>query len=419
MRRLFIFDILILGALAQSRGRGGLGEESDVRGTHSRAVVTACDKGYFESAENLVASVQVYEPHMAIFVYDLGLTADQRQIVASWSGVSLISIDWTKLPAHVMQLKHCAWKPAVIKDAAERVDSVIYLDAGLELRWDLETIKADMEESGQWLTLDKQPLLIVHPTQYDALGVDRGVFTSAMGLAAGMIGISKLSRAWTTLFLPWHQCCMNPQCISPEGSNFSNHRYDQSALSILLYKSMQEGAGYKVQVSKLFWASNSTLNLNGKNLDSPTTRIMGLVFYCRRKSLPKPFSPLILFKRTVPSSANLWSRIRSRFWGSPYGLAYSEALSQEQMQQALVELSFVDGAFMLHRHQSHGPDYILVNFVLKFAERLTSSLSLEAHPDQLKTAARLNNLVRRLTAGDGIKIASPSPFQGRGSRDKS
>jgi len=92
-----------------------------------------------------------------------------------------------------------------------------------------------MEESGHWLILDKQPLIIVHPNQYDALGVDRGVFTNAISLAAGMIGISKLSRAWTTLFLP----CMNPQCIAPEGSNLSNHRYDQSALSILLYKSMQ------------------------------------------------------------------------------------------------------------------------------------------------------------------------------------
>jgi len=130
---------------------------------------------------------------------------------------------------------------------------------------------------------------------------------------------------------------------------------------------------------------------------------MGLVFYCRRTHLPKPFSPLILFKHTAHSSANLWSRIRSRFWGSPYGLAYSQALSQEQMQEALVELSFVDGAFMLHQHQSHGPDYILLNFVLNFAERLASSMSLETHPGQLKTAARLNDLIRRLTAGHGIE----------------
>jgi len=138
-------------------------------------------------------------------------------------------------------------------------------------------------------------------------------------------------------------------------------------------------------------------------LDSPTTKIMGLVFYCRRTHLPKPFSPLILFKHTAHSSANLWSRIRSRFWGSPYGLAYSQALSQEQMQEALVELSFVDGAFMLHQHQSHGPDYILLNFVLNFAERLASSMSLETQPGQLKTAARLNDLIRRLTAGHGIE----------------
>ena len=129
------------------------------------------------SAENLVASVQLYEPGMPIFVYDLGLTANQRQIVSSWTGVSLIAIDWTTLPAHMMQLKHCAWKPAVIKDAVERVDSVLYLDAGLELRWDLEPIKADMEEIGYWLILDKQNLeKFVHPSQYDALGVERGAF---------------------------------------------------------------------------------------------------------------------------------------------------------------------------------------------------------------------------------------------------
>ena len=407
MMRLFIINLVcILGAWAQNLGGEALGKESKVHvhGIQLRAVVTACDKGYFESAENLVASVQLYEPGMPIFVYDLGLTANQRQIVSSWTGVSLIAIDWTTLPAHMMQLKHCAWKPAVIKDAVERVDSVLYLDAGLELRWDLEPIKADMEEIGYWLILDKQNLeKFVHPSQYDALGVERGAFRNDVGLAAGMIGFSKLSRAWTTLFLPWHNCCMNPLCISPEGSSLSNHRYDQSALSILLYKRMHEEEVYRVVVSERFWASNSTLGGIGTRLDCPTTRIKGLVFYCRRKTLPKPFSPLILYKDTVESSANLWSRIRSRFWASPYGLAYSQTLSHAEMQQALVELSFVDGAFMPQPHPSHGPDNILQNYVLKFAERLASSLSLGPRPNQIRTSARLINLIRRLTAGNGIE----------------
>ena len=407
MMRLFIINLVcILGAWAQNLGGEALGKESKVHvhGIQLRAVVTACDKGYFESAENLVASVQLYEPGMPIFVYDLGLTANQRQIVSSWTGVSLIAIDWTTLPAHMMQLKHCAWKPAVIKDAVERVDSVLYLDAGLELRWDLEPIKADMEEIGYWLILDKQNLeKFVHPSQYDALGVERGAFRNDVGLAAGMIGFSKLSRAWTTLFLPWHNCCMNPLCISPEGSSLSNHRYDQSALSILLYKRMHEEEVYRVVVSERFWASNSTLGGIGTRLDCPTTRIKGLVFYCRRKNLPKPFSPLILYKDTVESSANLWSRIRSRFWASPYGLAYSQTLSHAEMQQALVELSFVDGAFMPQPHPSHGPDNILQNYVLKFAERLASSLSLGPRPNQIRTSARLINLIRRLTAGNGIE----------------
>jgi hypothetical protein len=380
-------------------------EREDMRGFGLKTVVTACDEGYFESVENLVASIQVYEPDMEIFVYDLGLTADQRDTVSSWAGVSLISIDWTQFPSHVVHRKIYAWKSAVIKDAVERVGSVVWLDAGIELRWDLAELMMnfDMGESGHWLILDKAILQnFVHPKQYDALGLERGVFDNQFSLAAGMIAASNVSRAWTTLFLPWHQCSMNLECISPEGSNSTNHRWDQSALSLLLYKNIREGEVYRVMVSKMFWLSRSMLHTNARDaLDSPRTKMVGTVFYCRRKRFPKPFSSLgVRFKHD--NSSTTWSRVRPRFWGRPYGIYSSLRLSSEDFQRALVELSFVEGAFMLRPHPSHAPDNVFIDFVLTFLSQLAVTLQQEApwHPDhchqRLELGARIDGLIRRL-----------------------
>jgi hypothetical protein len=373
----------------------------DVRGFGLKTLVTACDEGYFESVENLVASIQVYEPDMDIFVYDLGLTADQRDTVSSWAGVSLISIDWTQFPSHVVQRKIYAWKSAVIKDAVERVGSVIWIDAGIELRWDLAQISLDVGESGHWLILEKVILQnFAHPKQYDALGLERGVFDKQFSLAAGMIAVSNTSRAWTTLFLPWHQCSMNFECISPEGSNSTNHRWDQSALSLLMYKNMREGEIYRVMISKMFWLSRSMLHTNARDaLDSPRTKMVGTVFYCRRKRFPKPFSSLgVRFKHD--NSSTTWSRVRPRFWGRPYGIYSSSRLSNEDFQRALVELSFVEGAFMLRPHPSHAPDNVFIDFVLTFLSQLAGTLQEEAHPHgphQLELGARIDGLIRRLT----------------------
>lgn len=375
----------------------------DVRGFGLKTVVTACDEGYFESAENLVASIQVYEPDMEIFVYDLGLTADQRDTISSWAGVSLISIDWTQFPSHVVQRKIYAWKSAVIKDAVERVGSVVWIDAGIELRWDLAQISADFEvgESGHWLILEKGILQnFAHPKQYDALGLVRGVFDKQFSLAAGMIAVSNMSRAWTTLFLPWHKCSMNLECISPEGSNSTNHRWEQSALSLLMYKNMREGEIYRVMVSKMFWLSRSMLHTNARDaLDSPRTKMVGTVFYCRRKRFPKPFSSLgVRFK--YDNSSTAWSRVRPRFWGRPYGIYSSSRLSNEDFQRGLVELSFVEGAFMLRPHPSHAPDNVFIDFVLTFLSQLAGTLQQQAHPHgthQLELGARVDGLIRRLT----------------------
>jgi hypothetical protein len=47
--------------------------------THNEVViVTACSAGFFDRLQNLVGSVQLYEPHARIAIYDIGLTASQR-----------------------------------------------------------------------------------------------------------------------------------------------------------------------------------------------------------------------------------------------------------------------------------------------------------------------------------------------------
>ena len=52
----------------------------------------------------------------------------------------------------------------------------------------------------------------------------------------GVVGFHTGSPCISTIVQPWIDCAMSVACIAPPGSNRSNHRWDQAALSMLAHK---------------------------------------------------------------------------------------------------------------------------------------------------------------------------------------
>jgi len=68
-------------------------------------------------------------------VYDIGLTAEERENVLTFCSVELISFNFTKYPPHVkMNLKNYAWKPLILQELVDHeYDVILYGDASLRV----------------------------------------------------------------------------------------------------------------------------------------------------------------------------------------------------------------------------------------------------------------------------------------------
>ena len=50
------------------------------------------------------------------------------------------------------------------------------------------------------------------------------------------------SEWFDNIVIPSHRCAMDKECIQPEGSSLSNHRYDQTPLSIIIVPIPRHGS---------------------------------------------------------------------------------------------------------------------------------------------------------------------------------
>ena len=98
-------------------------------------IVTAADSRYFIGLANLVGSVHYWSSATEIVIYDLGLDHRQLDEVGRWRNVRQVGgfLD-REIPDHCRKLRLYAWKPLVIEDAIRQHESVLWVDAGSDLR---------------------------------------------------------------------------------------------------------------------------------------------------------------------------------------------------------------------------------------------------------------------------------------------
>ena len=104
--------------------------------------------------QNLVASIQTWEPHARIILYDLGLDAAQAITARNWLTVEYRPFAlhcYYPYGKHFMWPQCYAWKPMIIKEVLDERDCMLYLDGGVELRGPLDTVKQLLDERRYFL----------------------------------------------------------------------------------------------------------------------------------------------------------------------------------------------------------------------------------------------------------------------------
>jgi len=240
--------------LPPSRDKGQRGECTDL------VVVTAASRDYFERARNLAGSLHVWEPHTLLLLYDLGLDPQQARSAAGWKNVQLKTLHFDALPVHFRwngwETSTYAFKPLVVSQALDAHDCVLWLDSGVEVRQPLHWARSWLRSHGVLLIHSGWPFpnSWVHPAALVALNKSAypstedketnqklfGDFTDPGGLAmkevwSGVLGVRRSERiVYQYVIRPWYECALERECIAPRGSNKTNHRQDQTALSILV-----------------------------------------------------------------------------------------------------------------------------------------------------------------------------------------
>jgi hypothetical protein len=202
-------------------------------------LVTASDSSHARSLLNLLASARRHEPTVSAIVYDLGLTPDQALSVTSL-GCELRQFDFASYPAFVDIRKSAgqyAWKPQIIRTVArERPGIVCWMDAGNIIAEPLLQLRRETARFGYYSASSSGTLgAWTHPGMLRYLGLPAGWRADAANLNGACIAFDARNPTAVDLLERWANLSLIEDCIAPKGSDRSNHRQDQSLLTVLAY----------------------------------------------------------------------------------------------------------------------------------------------------------------------------------------
>ena len=200
------------------------------------AIVTAANSIYFGCVANLIGSAQRHAPGVPIMLYDVGLNDMERDSASAWAGVTVQPLNWSSFGDHVTDVRIKAWKPFAIAHALSLFPSIIYQDAGQELRQGLGQVAALLERDGYFFVIQQEKSLpaLVHPAMLRSLSVDPLVVKGYDMCAAGILALTNASAAARGVVADMVRCAKQRECIAPSGATQLSHRYEQAVLSVAL-----------------------------------------------------------------------------------------------------------------------------------------------------------------------------------------
>ena len=212
-------------------------------------IVTAADHTHKCPLLNLIRSVHTSNPGTRVLVYDIGVRGTHPDLDLSSlptaaggsSGVVLRRFPYANYPRFFLANESAgeyAWKPAIIKLAADEFGHVLWLDAGNEVHRELSRAAELIRNVGFFSPTSRGAFLhYTHPEMRKHFGLAQRAHAHWKSCNAAIVGMSRDSDAYEKVLIPWHACAMNRSCIAPPGSSRRNHRQDQAALTCIIHLS--------------------------------------------------------------------------------------------------------------------------------------------------------------------------------------
>ncbi|KAJ8049059.1 hypothetical protein HOLleu_01619 [Holothuria leucospilota] len=221
-------------------------------------LVTSFSQNHFQEGLGFISSAQQQMPNKTIIVYNLGLKKHSANQIRSFCNVRLRRFPFKRYPAHLKNLKTYAFKPTIINLVLNEFGVIYYGDASIRFSKPLFELLPDCVNHHGFLGRIKcfDPK-IPHKAKYGChhvyrltkekmfrqIGVNKTEYYNANfsspSISGGLMLVVNSSSVQSKIMRPWLRCALDVTCIAPQGANASNHRFDQSALSLIAFKNMR------------------------------------------------------------------------------------------------------------------------------------------------------------------------------------
>jgi hypothetical protein len=200
-----------------------------------RTFVTAASSNHFKSLCQLLTTIQ----HETVVVYDLGLTQSEVNHIRSVFRIEYRVFPFSSYPSFVSMSSPdagaYAWKPILIAEVYAEIQGVlIWCDAGNKV-FDADALEARVTKAGVYTPTSSGTISRwTHPTALNELSVPAAWSNLQMRNAA-CVGFNKDDRS-SKFVAEWKKYALLKNASLPDGANRSNHRHDQSILTVLYYR---------------------------------------------------------------------------------------------------------------------------------------------------------------------------------------
>eukprot|EP00727_Mastigamoeba_balamuthi_P008068 m51a1_g3882 hypothetical protein (847) ;mRNA; r:41906-45119 len=265
----------------------------------SLVIITAASSQFFDRLRNLVGSLHVWEGGVPLVIYDLGLKREQWEEASCWEGVQLRRFNFDPYPPHVRRLYNYAWKLLLINESFAYSDTILVVDAGLEIRRPLTDLRASLRRHGYFSGVQKYAVRqVTMPQTPRELGVGELDKFDKQFCMGGLQGFVKGSDAERRVLQPSVKCALREECICPKGSGRDTHNFDQSVISI-----MYQFNGFTCNQENKFHEGNM-LHLTHDELDTNE-----VVIAARRWFRNKPYARHVRKMAHCPAMPADWKEL--------------------------------------------------------------------------------------------------------------
>ena len=205
--------------------------------------MSASDTAYFRCLLQLFKSLNRHIPPGTVryVAYDLGLTPLERyRLSVLFPSVELRRFDASAYPDFIgireRAVNTNGWKPQIIRAVAADFDGILlWLDSATVVCASIDPVVAWTSRTGLYAPFGGTTTIggMTHPTALEVLSADAEV-RALRQRGSGVLGFDTTVPRVRQLLDAWAQACLDVRVSAPPGATHDNHRFDQSALNVLL-----------------------------------------------------------------------------------------------------------------------------------------------------------------------------------------